>query len=253
LFPDHFSATLHPIIFSMKTIFHPSSQRGHADHGWLNARHSFSFASWHDPSKVHFGALRVLNDDIIAAGMGFGTHPHDNMEIVTIPLSGAVSHRDSMGNDGIINAGDVQIMSAGTGVQHSEVNASKTEALNLLQIWVFPKVENIKPRYEQKTFDLESKRNSFVILVSPDREEESLWINQDACFIEGLFDAGQNFQYKIRHSGNGAYVFIIDGEVKVGDQICAKKDGIGISETDAISFETLAPSRILVIEIPMVI
>jgi redox-sensitive bicupin YhaK (pirin superfamily) len=235
----------------MKTTFHPADGRGHVNHGWLNAHHSFSFASFHDPSKVHFGALRVLNDDQISAGMGFGTHPHDNMEIVTIPLSGGVAHKDSMGNSGVINTGDVQIMSAGTGVYHSEQNASKTEALNLLQIWVFPKEEDINPRYEQKTFDLGSKNNSLVVLVSPTREDESLWINQDAWFSLGTFDAGTTFEYKIRHSGNGAYCFLIEGEAQIAGEHLGKRDAVGVSDTDGFSVEFKTESKLLIIDIPM--
>jgi redox-sensitive bicupin YhaK (pirin superfamily) len=236
----------------MKTVFHPSSERGNVNHGWLNAHHSFSFASWHDPSKVHFGALRVLNDDEIAAGMGFGMHRHDNMEIVTIPLSGGVAHKDSMGNSGIINTGEVQIMSAGSGIFHSEQNASKTEALNLFQIWVFPKEEDINPRYEQKPFDLGAKHNSLVTLVSPTREDDSLWINQDAWFSLGTFDAGTEFEYKIRQKGNGAYCMLVEGEAEIAGQRLEKRDALGISDTDSFSVNLKTPSKLLVIEIPMI-
>ena len=235
----------------MKIDFHPSGERGHANHGWLNAHHSFSFASWYDPRKTHFGALRVLNDDEIAAGMGFGTHPHDNMEIVTIPLSGAIAHKDSMGNNGIIKSGDVQIMSAGTGVQHSEFNASKTEALNLLQIWVFAKKRNIQPRYEQKTFKPEENINAFTLLVSPSKEDESVWINQDAFFSYGIFDENKTVDYKIKHEGNGAFVFVVDGKATVADKLLQKRDAIGVSETENFIIQTELPSRILIVEVPM--
>ncbi len=236
----------------MKFILHPSNERGHANHGWLNAYHSFSFASWYNPKKSHFGALRVLNDDIIAAGMGFGTHPHDNMEIVTIPLAGAIAHKDSMGNSGIINTGDVQIMSAGTGVQHSEFNASKTEELNLFQLWVFPKEKEITPRYEQKTFQFDKTNNAFTTLVSPTREGESVWINQDAFFSIGTFDENKTFDYKIKHPGNGAFIMIIDGIVNIIDQKLQKRDAIGIWESDTIIMKTEKTSKILVVEVPMI-
>ncbi len=235
----------------MKTIFYPANERGHADHGWLNARHSFSFGQWYNPEKVHFGALRVLNDDIIAAGAGFPTHPHDNMEIVTIPLSGAIAHKDSTGGNGIINAGDVQIMSAGTGVRHSEFNASQTEALNLLQLWVFPKLENIKPRYDQKSYNAADRKNKWQVVVSPDEADGGLWINQDAIFALIDLDAGTNISYKRKFADNGVYFFVIDGSLKIGDQSLDKKDAIGISETDSISITANTTARLLAIEIPM--
>src|SRR6185436_10214012 len=172
----------------MKTLLHRSSERGHANHNWLDAHHSFSFASWYDPNKVHFGMLRVLNDDIVAAGMGFGKHPHDNMEIVTIPLQGALKHSDSMGNEGVIQKGEVQIMSAGTGIFHSEMNASETESTNIIQTWVFPKEKNIKPRYDQRKFVKENRLNKLCLVVSPDEKDEVLWINQDCWYSLGAFE-----------------------------------------------------------------
>ncbi len=235
----------------MKAIFYPANERGHADHGWLNARHSFSFGQWYHPEKVHFGALRVLNDDIIAAGAGFPTHPHDNMEIVTIPLSGAIAHKDSTGGNGIINAGDVQIMSAGTGVRHSEFNASQTEALNLLQLWVFSKLENIKPRYDQKSYNTTDRINKWQIVVSPAEADGGLWINQDAIFALTDLDAGTTIAYKKKFANNGVYFFVIDGSVKIGDQNLNKKDAIGISETDDIVVSSITASMLLAIEVPM--
>jgi quercetin 2,3-dioxygenase len=235
----------------MKAIFYPANERGHADHGWLNARHSFSFGQWYHPEKVHFGALRVLNDDIIEAGAGFPTHPHDNMEIVTIPLSGAIAHKDSTGGNGIINAGDVQIMSAGTGVRHSEFNASQTEALNLLQLWVFPKLENIKPRYDQKSYNAADRKNKWQVVVSPDEADGGLWINQDAIFALTDLDADTSIIYEKKFANNGVYFFVIDGNVKIGEQILDKKDAIGISETDEISITAKTAARLLAIEIPM--
>lgn len=235
----------------MKTIFHKSSERGHADHGWLNARHSFSFASYHDPQKVHFGLLRVLNDDIIAPGMGFGSHPHDNMEIVTMPLKGALEHRDSMGNIGVIHPNEIQSMSAGSGLMHSEYNHSKTEEINLLQIWVFPKEKNIKPRYEQRVFSEQEKEGKFKTIVAPVKSSDVMWINQDAYFSIGKFKTGTSIDYTIQHKGNGAYVFMIEGESIIKKQNLSKRDAIGIWETTDFTIEIKNDSEILVIEVPM--
>ncbi|MFL5763781.1 MAG: pirin family protein [Bacteroidia bacterium] len=235
----------------MKKIFHPASERGHADHGWLNAHHSFSFASYHDPSKVHFGLLRVLNDDIVAPGTGFGMHPHDNMEIVTIPLKGTLEHRDSMGNIGVIRPNEIQAMSAGSGLMHSEYNHSKTEEINLLQLWVFPKERNIKPRYDQKIFSEDDKAGKFKTIVAPERSDDVMWINQDAYFSIGKFKAGAKTEYTIKHKGNGAYVFLIEGNAIVAEQELNKRDAVGVWEADKFSVETKADSEILVVEVPM--
>jgi redox-sensitive bicupin YhaK (pirin superfamily) len=235
----------------MKTIFHKASERGHADHGWLDAHHSFSFASYNDPSKVHFGLLRVLNDDIVAPGMGFGMHPHDNMEIVTIPLSGTLEHKDSMGNIGTIKPNEIQAMSAGSGLMHSEYNHSKTEPINLLQIWVFPKERNITPRYDQRTFSEEDKTGKFKNIVAPVKADDVMWINQDAYFSLGKFKAGSNIDYTLQHKGNGAYIFLIEGGIKAEGQTLGKRDAIGIWETDKISINVTADSEILIIDVPM--
>lgn len=235
----------------MKTIFHPASERGHADHGWLNAHHSFSFASYHDPSKVHFGLLRVLNDDIVAPGQGFGMHPHDNMEIITIPLQGTLEHKDSMGNVGVIRPNEIQAMSAGAGLMHSEYNHSKTEPINLLQIWIFPKERNIKPRYDQKIFSEEDKNGKFKTIVAPEKKADVMWINQDAWFSLGKFKAGTEQEYKIRHSGNGAYVFVIEGEAEVAGQKLGKRDAAGVWETDTFKLKVSKDAEILVIDVPM--
>ena len=235
----------------MKTIFHKASERGHADHGWLNAHHSFSFASYQDPSKVHFGLLRVLNDDIVAPGMGFGMHPHDNMEIVTIPLSGTLEHRDSMGNIGTIKPNEIQAMSAGSGLMHSEYNHSKTEAINLLQIWVFPKERNITPRYEQRIFSENDKNGKFKTIVAPVKANDVMWINQDAYFSIGKFKIGTSLDYSIQHKGNGAYIFIIEGQANIEGNTASKRDAIGIWETNTIKMDVSADSEILVIEVPM--
>ena len=235
----------------MKTIFHKASERGHANHGWLNAHHSFSFANYHDPSKVHFGLLRVLNDDIVAPGMGFGMHPHDNMEIVTIPLSGTLEHKDSMGNIGVIRPNEIQAMSAGSGLMHSEYNHSKTEEINLLQIWVFPKERNIAPRYDQRIFSEEDKSGKFKTIVAPVKADDIMWINQDAYFSLGKFKAGTSIDYSVQQKGNGAYIFMISGEAKIAGQQLGKRDAIGIWETQKISISVTGDAEILVIDVPM--
>ncbi len=235
----------------MKKIIHKADTRGYANHIWLEARHTFSFASYYDPQRTHFGKLRVLNDDIIAPKMGFGTHPHDNMEIVTIPLRGALEHKDSMGNSSVIRQGEVQIMSAGTGILHSEFNHSPDEEINLLQIWVFPKEREIEPRYDQKVFDPSNRVNKFQTVVSAKQEDkDAVWINQDAYFSLGNFDSGLKSKYEIQHEGNGAYLFVIDGKVEVDGEILEKRDGIELTEIDSLEFKNLDKSEILIIEVP---
>ena len=235
----------------MKKVIHKANDRGIQDHGWLKAAHSFSFAQYHDPSKMHFGLLRVLNDDIVAPGMGFGTHGHDNMEIVTIPLKGSLSHKDSLGSIGNISAGEVQMMSAGSGIEHSEFNGSSTEEVNLLQIWVFPKERNIQPRYDQQKYDLKTNNNSFVTLASSDKDAGMMWINQDASFNLGTFDKGTTTNYTLKYPGNGAYIFLIDGEIGVDGSILDSRDAVGVYDTDRIDISIREDSKILVIEIPM--
>ena len=235
----------------MKKTIHPANERGSNDIGWLKANFSFSFGPYYNPARVHFGALRVLNDDIIAGGTGFGTHPHDNMEIITIPISGALEHRDSMGNTGVITAGEVQVMSAGTGIQHSEYNHSKTEEANTLQIWPFPKELNIEPRYDQKSFIEELKPNQFTTLVSPVKGGDALWINQDAIFSMGDFESGQQIKYDIQIPGNGAYIFVIDGQIAVEGSELNKRDALGVEDISSFTLETLKQSRILIMEVPM--
>jgi len=235
----------------MKTIYHPANERGHNDIGWLKANFSFSFGPYYHPDKVHFGALRVLNDDIIAGGTGFGTHPHDNMEIITIPITGALEHKDSMGSIGVIKSGEVQVMSAGTGVTHSEYNHSKTEPANTLQIWLFPKERDIKPRYDQKNFNDVLKINELTRLVSPERNDETLWINQDAIFSMGDFEPGKEINYKITIPGSGVYIFVIEGSAKLEDTLLNKRDGLGVYNTSSFTIKTRAKSRLLLMEIPM--
>jgi redox-sensitive bicupin YhaK (pirin superfamily) len=236
----------------MKSTYYAATERGHNDIGWLKANFSFSFGPYFNPDKVHFGALRVLNDDIIAGGSGFGTHPHDNMEIITIPISGALEHKDSMGSIGVINAGEVQIMSAGSGVTHSEYNHSKTEAANTLQIWLFPKERNIKPRYDQKNFNEVLKINELTTLISPDKNSaDTLWINQDATFSMGDFEPGKTIKYDVKTPGNGVYIFVIEGSVRTGDQVLNKRDALGVYDISSLTIETEAASRLLLIEVPM--
>jgi redox-sensitive bicupin YhaK (pirin superfamily) len=236
-----------------KTVFHAAGERGHADHGWLNAHHSFSFASYHDPSKIHFGVLRVLNDDIVAAGMGFGKHPHDNMEIITIVLRGALEHSDSMGHTEAIQENEVQVMSAGIGVYHSEYNHNKDRDVNLLQIWIFPKKHGVKPRYDQKLFPADERVNKWQALVSPmDNEDAGLKIHQDAWISRSSIDNGKQLQYSLHNKSNGAYLFVIDGSVTVNGQVLNKRDAVGLSETDVVDITAGANSDVLLLEVPMI-
>lgn len=234
----------------MKTILHEANNRGSANFGWLDSKHSFSFGHWYDPEKINFGALRVLNDDIVTGGEGFGAHPHDNMEIVSIPLYGALKHKDSTGRNEIIKQFDVQIMSAGSGITHSEFNASDEEAVNFLQIWVLPKKRNIEPRYEQKTFLPSERSNKFQTVVAPDNDK-AVWINQDAWFSLGNFDRTYKTEYKLNRAGNGVYVFVIEGSITVNDQQLNKRDALGISEVEKLDITSNATSEILLIEVPM--
>jgi len=235
----------------MKLTLHKAESRGHFDHGWLKTWHSFSFGRYVDRDKVHFGALRVLNDDIVQAGMGFGKHPHDNMEIVTIPLSGTVGHEDSTGNKGTIEPGEVQIMSAGTGIFHSEMNHNRHEDLNLLQIWVLPKEQNIAPRYDQKTFGLEGREGKWQTVVAPDNTGESMWINQDSWFNLTRIKSGQAIEYKLHNAAHGAYLFVISGSVHVAGQTLEIKDGLGIENMENISIYGESDAEVLLIEVPM--
>jgi len=237
----------------MKTIFHPASERGHVNLGWLDSYHSFSFGHWQDPEKVHFGALRVLNDDRIEGGSGFPTHPHDNMEIVSIPLEGALGHKDSTGTDGVIRTGDVQIMSAGTGIRHSEMNASKSDPARFLQIWVFPKLEDSEPRYDQKTFDRSERKNKWQVVVSPNEKDGGVWINQDARFALTDLEAGHQIAYTPAFKDNGLYVFLIDGGIEISGVKLGKRDALGIYGTDNLSIKANQDSKILAIEVPMAI
>jgi redox-sensitive bicupin YhaK (pirin superfamily) len=235
----------------MKTILHKANTRGRANHGWLDSHHTFSFAGYHDSTRVNFGALRVLNDDIVKGGGGFGQHPHDNMEIISIPLKGALEHGDNTGGGGIIKSGEVQIMSAGSGIAHSERNASKSEDVNFLQIWVFPKVRNIEPRYDQKLFSPADRLNKFQTVVSPEENPNSLWINQDAWFSIGRLSKGFSTEYAVNKITSGVYAFVLEGEVTINGQKLNRRDGLGVWETDKITLSSDSDSEVLLIEVPM--
>ena len=235
----------------MKTLLFKAADRGSADYGWLKPNYYFSFAQYHDPAKIHFGLLRVLNDDFIAGGGKFPTHPHDNMEIVTIPFTGAIKHKDSTGGEGVIQAGDIQIMSAGSGVQHSEANASATKPVTLFQVWIFPKEGNIKPRYDQKTFDVTERANKWQTVVSPIDADNALWINQDARFSLTNLQAGAALNYTNAFKNNGVFLVVINGSVEVGGQQLNKRDALGISETENFTVSASEDAELLAIEIPM--
>lgn len=234
------------------TVLHKADTRGHADHGWLNAYHSFSFASWYNPDRVQFGTLRVLNDDTVAAGMGFGTHPHDNMEIITIPLEGDLAHKDSMGNQATIKTGDVQVMSAGTGIQHSEFNPNADQHTKLFQIWLFPKVRNVEPRYQQITLDTTEQKNNFAQILSPDPNDAGVWIHQDAWFHLADFEAGFSKQYELKKEGNGLYAFVISGTITIDGQELETRDGLGITDFKTLDIKATTDAKFLLMEIPMV-
>ena len=230
-------------------IIHRADSRGNANHGWLQSFHTFSFAGYHNPDRVHFGALRVLNDDTVAPGMGFGTHPHDNMEIISIPLSGNLAHKDSMGSEEVIKEGDVQVMSAGTGVAHSEYNASKEQPVKFLQIWLFPDQRNVAPRYDQYTYP--TTPNVFVPLISPDKNQEGLWIHQNAWFFMGFFDQDSEKNYTLKNHENGVYLFVISGNIEVNGEKLATRDAIGIWNEGSLDIKATSKAQFLLMEVPM--
>lgn len=236
---------------TMNTVIHKAETRGKANHGWLNSHHTFSFANYHNPERMNFGVLRVLNDDRVQAGMGFGTHPHDNMEIISIPLEGDLEHKDSMGNVAVIKEGDVQVMSAGTGITHSEYNKNKDKEVKFLQIWVFPKEKNVTPRYDQIPINDIEKDNEFYQVLSPNKDDQGVWINQDAWFNLGKFTKGCSDQYEIHKTGNGVYVFVLEGEVEINGQQLSPRDGMGIWDTEAITLTAIANARVLLMDVPM--
>ena len=234
-----------------KYNFIKGSSRGHADHGWLKSSHSFSFANYFDPERVHFGALRVLNDDYVAAGEGFGKHPHDNMEIISIPLSGELKHGDSMGNTTVIKEGEVQVMSAGTGIIHSEMNNRTDMAVQFLQIWIFPDKKNVMPRYDQKLIDKESVTNRLGEIVSTNEGEEGVWINQQAWFYLGEFSDNQTIEYLTKNRENGIYIFLLEGEATIDAHKLNRRDAIAVTEAEVLSIDISKDSKILVMEVPM--
>lgn len=235
----------------MQTLLHAADSRGHANHGWLNSYHTFSFASYQNSQRMHFGVLRVLNDDTVAAGMGFGAHPHDNMEIISIPLAGTLEHKDNAGNHGVIQSGDVQVMSAGTGIAHSEKNHSQTEEVKFLQIWVFPNQRGVQPRYDQQSFRAADRHNQFQQILSPSPDDAGVWIHQDAWFHLADFDAGFAADYQVKRPGNGVYVFVLEGEATINGQPLHRRDGFGIWETESFIVKADTNTRLLLMDVPM--
>ena len=237
----------------MQTIFHRGDSRGHANHGWLNSYHTFSFANYQNNERTNFGVLRVLNDDTVTQGMGFGTHPHRDMEIISIPLEGDLEHKDSMGTTAVIKKGEIQVMSAGTGVMHSEYNKNKEEAVKFLQIWVFPREVGVEPRYDQKDIKSEEKINDFQQILSPNKDDDGVWIHQDAWFNLANFTKGNSKNYNLNINGNGVYAFVLKGSAKIGDQILNERDGFGIWDTEKIKLIAKTNSEFLIMEVPMTI
>ncbi len=233
-----------------QSILHRADTRGAVNHGWLKSHHSFSFANYYNPDRIQFGALRVLNDDVVAGGRGFGEHPHDNMEIISIPLSGSLRHEDSMGNAGTIQSGEIQVMSAGTGIYHSEFNPNPSEESKFLQIWLFPKQRNVEPRYDQQQIP-QHIQNEWVQILSPYREDQGVWIHQDAWFNLASFDAGTEKSYELHREGQGVYVFVLEGKIQIENTILDSRDALGVWETDQIQFRALDTTRLLLMEVPM--
>lgn len=238
-------------IRTMKTVLHKANTRGQANHGWLRANHSFSFANYYNPERMNFGVLRVLNDDHIAPGAGFPTHPHDNMEIITIPLSGQVEHKDSMGNSGVISPGEIQVMSAGTGIQHSEFNKNKDQDLKLLQIWIFPNKKQVTPRYDQLQIHTIENNNGFKQILSPNANDDGVWIHQNAWFHLGEMDIEKQFTYTLKNKQNGVYIFLIEGKIDVHGEILSDKDALGVWDSEKVLIKSQTTSKVLLIEVPL--
>lgn len=234
-----------------RSVLHPAATRGHANHGWLDSYHTFSFANYHDANRMHFGALRVLNDDTVRGGMGFGRHPHQNMEIVSIPLAGDLEHQDSMGNKTVIRQNDVQVMSAGTGVAHSEKNHSPKETVKFLQIWVIPNAENVAPRYDQQTFPPEARHNQLRQVASPSPDDAGVWLHQNAWFHLGNLDQGFATEYRFKQAGNGVYAFVLAGDVTINGQALHRRDGFGVWEADKLDIKADSNAELLLMEVPM--
>jgi redox-sensitive bicupin YhaK (pirin superfamily) len=233
------------------TVVHKAESRGHANHGWLDSHHTFSFANYYNPERMHFGVLRVLNDDQVEAGMGFGTHPHDNMEIISIPLEGDLEHKDSMGNVAVIKNGDVQVMSAGSGITHSEYNKNRDKKVKFLQIWVYPNKKNVTPRYDQITLKEEDRHNKLQQIVSPNPDDAGAWIYQNAWFNLGKFDKGVGASYTVKSKDNGVYAFVLSGEITINGQKLDKRDGMGIWNTDKLDIKADSSAEILLMDVPM--
>jgi len=236
---------------TMKTVLHKANTRGHANHGWLDSHHTFSFANYRNPERMNFGVLRVLNDDVVAAGRGFGTHPHDNMEIISIPLSGDLEHKDSMGNTTVIKQGDVQVMSAGTGVYHSEFNKNADQQVKFLQIWMFPNRRNVTPRYDQITLKDTNLKNKLFQVLSPSKDDDGVWVHQNAWFSMGNLEKGFSDSYAIKGKGNGVYAFVLEGSINIEGQNLNKRDGFGVWNTDKISITASADAKVLLMDVPM--
>jgi redox-sensitive bicupin YhaK (pirin superfamily) len=234
-----------------KSILHKADTRGHANHGWLDSKHTFSFANYYNPERMHFGVLRVLNDDQVAPGMGFGTHPHENMEIISIPLEGDLEHKDSMGNIAVIRHGDIQVLSAGTGITHSEYNKNKDKAVKFLQIWIFPNKQNVTPRYSQISLNIVDRHNNFQQIISPNPDDEGAWINQNAWFSMGNFDSGFETTYNLKSNQNGVYIFVLEGEIEVNGQTLSKRDGLGIWDIENFNMKALSNCDVLLMDVPM--
>jgi len=233
-------------------IIHKSETRGNADHGWLKSKHTFSFANYYNPDRMNFGVLRVLNDDVVAAGMGFGKHPHENMEIISIPLEGDLEHKDSMNNETLIKCGDIQVMSAGTGIYHSEYNKNKDKLVKFLQIWIFPNKKNVTPRYDQITLNLNDRNNKLQQILSPNKDDEGVWIYQNAWFFMGKFDNEFTTKYKTKNIENGVYIFILNGNLLINNNEVNMRDGIGFTNTENIEIKALSQdAEILIMEVPM--
>ena len=237
---------------TMNTVLHKARTRGHANHGWLDTNHTFSFANYHNPDRMHFGVLRVLNDDSVAPGMGFSKHPHDNMEIISIPLEGDLEHKDSMGNVSVIREGDIQVMSAGTGVYHSEYNKNKDKEVKFLQIWIFPRSKNVTPRYDQIPIRELAEKDRFYQVLSTYPTDQGVWIHQDAWFNIGDLSAGTEARYKLNKEGNGVYLFVLNGKVKAAGHDLESRDGLGIWDTDSIEVTAGSDARVLLMEVPMI-
>jgi len=235
------------------SVLYKAETRGHADHGWLNSYHTFSFANYYNPERMNFGVLRVLNDDTIAPGMGFGTHPHDNMEIISIPLEGDLEHKDNMGNGSVIKYGDIQVMSAGTGITHSEFNGNKDKPGKFLQIWVIPNKKNVTPRYDQITLNVDDRHNKLQQILSPNAGDAGVWIHQNAWFHLGKFDKGVSAEYNVKAKGNGVFAFIISGIVTINNQKLNARDGFGIWDVENISIKADSDAELLLMEVPMTI